>query len=300
VFQFGQPRYLNTAVIRNNVMLDVTGSSYLNYNSVDYGFSSLNSWDSLKGGNIQADPLFRSVQTAWYNAPNNYDFTLQPGSPAIGLGIPAVAPPADLLQMNRGATPDAGAYQYAATQALKIVTSALPNAAVGLSYLQALVAAGGTPPYTWALVSGSLPAGLTLSTSGVVSGTPTAAASPAFTVRVTDSASNTATANVTIAISPVSLASVTCAPSRLSSRESICTVALSGPAPPGVTIALSAQATSLSMPASVTIPPGAVSVNFTVVAGSVGADQNTTVIATFNGVSKSAPLVFASRGVRGL
>ena len=55
---------------------------------------------------------------------------------------------------------------------LTITTSTLPSGTNGTAYSQALQASGGTPGYTWSITSGSLPAGMTL-TSGVISGTPT-------------------------------------------------------------------------------------------------------------------------------
>jgi Putative Ig domain len=68
-------------------------------------------------------------------------------------------------------------------------TSPLPNATVGTAYSQQFTATGGTSPYTWSVASGStLPAGLTLSSSGLLSGTPTTAVSSAtFGITVTDS-----------------------------------------------------------------------------------------------------------------
>jgi hypothetical protein len=48
-----------------------------------------------------------------------------------------------------------------------------------------LVATGGTGPLTWALVSGILPVGTTLSSSGVISGNVTQAGSSFIRVRVT-------------------------------------------------------------------------------------------------------------------
>lgn len=51
---------------------------------------------------------------------------------------------------------------------------------------------GGTSPYTWTLLSGSFPQGLSLSSSGVLSGTPTEGGTFAYTVRVTDSVGRTA------------------------------------------------------------------------------------------------------------
>jgi large repetitive protein len=73
---------------------------------------------------------------------------------------------------------------------LTITTSSLPAANIGVSYTTSIVASGGLSPYTFAITTGSLPTGLTLSTAGVISGTPTAAGSFTFTITVTDSASN--------------------------------------------------------------------------------------------------------------
>ena len=71
--------------------------------------------------------------------------------------------------------------------------SPLPDAGVGAAYSQALAATGGTGPYTWALATGALPAGLSISSAGVVSGTPSARGTFALSVSVTDSASHTTT-----------------------------------------------------------------------------------------------------------
>jgi hypothetical protein len=59
---------------------------------------------------------------------------------------------------------------------------------IGQIYTYILQAAYGTPPYTWSLVSGSLPPGLTLSSNGTISGTPTTVITSTFNVQVTDSA----------------------------------------------------------------------------------------------------------------
>ncbi|MCX6853564.1 MAG: PA14 domain-containing protein, partial [Verrucomicrobia bacterium] len=70
--------------------------------------------------------------------------------------------------------------------ALAITTSSLPDAFTGNSYSQILNATGGNPPLTWSLASGTLPAGLSLSSAGTITGTPTAATVANITVRVTD------------------------------------------------------------------------------------------------------------------
>jgi hypothetical protein len=65
--------------------------------------------------------------------------------------------------------------------------STLPTATSGVPYSVKLGAAGGVTPYQWSLASGSLPAGLKLKSTGVISGTTTATGLDSFTVQVTDS-----------------------------------------------------------------------------------------------------------------
>ncbi len=89
---------------------------------------------------------------------------------------------------------------------LIVSTTSLAGGAVGVVYSTQLVAAGGTPPYNWALTSGNLPAGLALNAvTGGIGGTPTTIGTSAFTVRVSDSASQTATGSLTITIAPAAL-----------------------------------------------------------------------------------------------
>lgn len=76
-----------------------------------------------------------------------------------------------------------------ATSALAVTTEPeLPDGFFGTPYAQFLAATGGVPPYTWALGTGStLPSALTLSTDGVISGTPTQVGdSFGFVAQVTD------------------------------------------------------------------------------------------------------------------
>ena len=63
-----------------------------------------------------------------------------------------------------------------------------------------LTESGGTAPFTWTVASGSLPAGISLSPTGVLSGTPTAIATSNFTVQVTDADSQSATEAVTLSV----------------------------------------------------------------------------------------------------
>lgn len=90
----------------------------------------------------------------------------------------------------------------AGTDPFVITTALLPKGSVGSSYNQTLQASGGVPPYTWVIVSGNLPDGLTLNSStGVISGTPKTANTYNFTVQATDSQSKTASKAFLITIS---------------------------------------------------------------------------------------------------
>ncbi len=92
-------------------------------------------------------------------------------------------------------------------------TSPLTAGTMNAAYSASLAAAGGTAPYTWSVISGTLPKGISLSGAGVLSGTPTVAGSNSFTVQVADSGRTPQTASLaaTLAISDsaVSIATTT-------------------------------------------------------------------------------------------
>jgi hypothetical protein len=69
---------------------------------------------------------------------------------------------------------------------LQILTTTLPSGIVASPYNATLTATGGNGTYTWAISSGSLPSGLSLSTAGVISGTPMIGGTFLFVVQVSD------------------------------------------------------------------------------------------------------------------
>src|SRR5216684_3544510 len=83
---------------------------------------------------------------------------------ALGLAMPAFSQPAPLRITS---------------------TSPLPNATAQSPYNQQLNATGGFPPYVWSN-DVALPPGLSLASTGVISGTPTSAGSYTLSINVQD------------------------------------------------------------------------------------------------------------------
>jgi hypothetical protein len=82
-------------------------------------------------------------------------------------------------------------------------TTSLPAGEQGAAYVYGLLAGGGTPTYTWSLVSGrrnKLPSGLTLTAGGTLTGIPTTARATTFAVQVTDAAGALATRNLSLQV----------------------------------------------------------------------------------------------------
>src|SRR2546430_12305586 len=92
-----------------------------------------------------------------------------------------------------------------------MITSAVFHGGeVGVGYAPvSLHATGGVMPYSWSISLGSLPGGVTATSSGTVSGTPTAAGNAPFTVRVDDSAGHSATVNRSVTVAaPIAVTGV--------------------------------------------------------------------------------------------
>ena len=90
---------------------------------------------------------------------------------------------------------------------ISIVTKTLANGTVNTPYSAVISTAGGCSPATWVVSSGTLPAGVAITASNKpislsLAGTPTKAATYAFTVKVTGCRGGTATTSYTVAIQP--------------------------------------------------------------------------------------------------
>ena len=143
-----------------------------------------------------------------------YRFTLASGVLPIGVSLDGntgavVGPPSSegnyefTIQVSDAAqTMLSRTFTLGVFRELAIVTTALPRAIAGVAYLFSLLASGGSIPYSnWQVASGSLPAGISLSNGGSLSGAATAAGSSQFTVRLRDGAGLTATRILTLEVS---------------------------------------------------------------------------------------------------
>lgn len=90
---------------------------------------------------------------------------------------------------------------------ISITTGTLDSRQEDTEYSFAFEVSGGSGGYVWSLLSGSLPAGLTLSPSGVLSGTPGNPGTSNFAIKVTDSAGNTTSKTFSLTITVADTAS---------------------------------------------------------------------------------------------
>ena len=150
-----------------------------------------------------------------------YSFAISSGKLPAGMqlrstgtisGTPSAAGEATFkIQVTDSSSPAQGVSQsftltITNNQSLSITTPSLPDGTTGTAYSTTLTASGGRTPYSWSVISGTLPAGLSLSSSGTLSGTPATVGSSTFTLQVADSSSPQLTATQAYTVTIVSAA----------------------------------------------------------------------------------------------
>lgn len=134
----------------------------------------------------------------------------------------------------------------------------LPNGTAGVAYNQTITASGGTAPYTFTVIAGTLPPGLALAGSGALTGTPTTAGSFTFTVRATDANGCFGSRVYTIVINAVGCPTISLAPATIPAATAgtpygpVTITASGGTAP--YTFSITAGA----LPAGLVLSPGGV------------------------------------------
>ena len=156
------------------------------------------------------------------NGTTPYSFAIVGGALPAGLALGAVTGLVTGTPSVTGAfsfivnVTDAASLTATATFTIAIPTSpsivnqSLPAGFVGTQYAVALSGQGGAQPYGYRVLSGNLPAGLILATTGGITGTPTTAGTYTFVVQIYDSNApqGLASSTFTVTIAAANLANV--------------------------------------------------------------------------------------------
>ena len=146
-------------------------------------------------------------------------------------------------------TTDQGLTIFINSLDFSVNTKSIPSARLNQPYSATLSGLGGTPPYNFQLVAGTLPSGLTLTAAGVIAGTPTAAGANSFSLRATDSANAPFLLNYTLNVnaSSIILASPTLPNGQLNVPYAMNLVASGGTSPYLFNLASGALPSGLSL-----------------------------------------------------
>ena len=202
---------------------------------------------TLASGSV-GNPYSMAITAANGTAP--YTFTLSSGAPPLGLALSSAglltgSPTTAGTSTFTVSVVDAGSQRASATYNLTIAAAAsgsisistmtLPAGTAGMAYTGAVLAVNGVPPYSFSVTAGAMPAGLSLASSGAITGTPTVAGTSSFTVSVVDSVSQRATATYALTIAapavPVSIATSTLPSAVIGAAYSATVLVTNGTAP---------------------------------------------------------------------
>jgi hypothetical protein len=176
-------------------------------------------------------PLPNGIVTVAYQtnvsalpASTSYTWSVVPGSGSLppGLNLTTTVSGGNALGVISGTPNTAGTYTFTlqvlqggnqlATRAFSLLIGptittdpSLPPGIQGVSYSLTLAAQGGSPPYTWSVPpqgGNNLPNGLSMNQAGTISGTPNAAGTFNFTIRVTDSQNRQSQKEFSLTIAP--------------------------------------------------------------------------------------------------
>jgi hypothetical protein len=137
-----------------------------------------------------------------YNSPSGQpgylgDYHLAANSPYAGAGTDAKDIGANIDEVL---ALTAGVRSNTIYAPAGITTTSLPNGIVGSNYSQQIAATSASDFQIWKMASGTLPAGLSLSLGGLISGTPTVPSTSSFTLQMIDGAQQYATQTLSLVV----------------------------------------------------------------------------------------------------
>jgi len=167
---------------------------------VNAGAQTVNPWATFNPGPNEA-----GQNVLQYNISGSTCGTLLSAGPSVSIAGTLTYTPGtdqvgactfDVTVQDDGGTTNGGVDTSSPAQTFTISVDApvitlspatLPDGILAFAYSQTITASGGTGTYTFAVTAGTLPTGLTLSSAGVLSGSPIALGTFNFTVTATDS-----------------------------------------------------------------------------------------------------------------
>jgi len=199
----------NTFMVRQVQAVTVTGVNSINPITVPYGTALANVGLPATVGITLSNGTTPTVNVTWnggtpaYNGSvaGSYSFT---GTLTLPSGVtnPNNLTASVVVTVQNASSNNNTGGGGTSTPAIAITTTSLAAGTVGQRYNQALSTNNeGTPPYTFTVTSGHLPAGLTLdASSGALGGTPTTAGTYTFTVTVKDANNQSASESYTLTV----------------------------------------------------------------------------------------------------
>jgi len=148
---------------------------------------------ALAAGSLPVGVSFNSagVLSGTPTVPGNYNIAVRAADSSTGAGAPFA------LQQNYTIV--------VATPAIAIDPPSLPNGSAGVAYNAQLSSSGGLAPYSYSLLSGALPVGMSFNSAGALTGVPRSDGNFSITVGSTDSNSQTANRAYTFTITPATV-----------------------------------------------------------------------------------------------
>ena len=197
----GSPENYLTTIDTTTGVVTIIGPTHLGLDGLAFSAAGVQvSPATLPGGNVTV-PYSQTITAVGGTAP--YAFTVTSGALPNGLtlnsstgvlsGTPTTAGPFAFVITAQDASGCTGSQLYvidinpAPCPVITLSPSTLPGGALGFAYSQTVAASGGVAPYSYAVTTGSLPAGLSLNAgTGEISGTPTIPGTSAFVITATD------------------------------------------------------------------------------------------------------------------